>query len=301
VNSGLGLISGFFIAVVLMFMRDRADRKIQAPGDSDLYLNVSELGVIPSDEKERRRPRMLFRPGAAGEPAADKLELATFERRHSSIAEAFRVTLTSILFSAQQTTHPRVLAISSANAGDGKTTVVSNLAIALAQAGQRVLLIDGDMRLSRLHQIFEIDHSAGLSEVLAGKTRMTVRETKVPNLFLLPAGTSGDGNLLFKPSLSEHIKRLRTEFDMLLIDTPPMLQIPDARVLGRHADAMVLVIRAARTSRHAARLACARLADDGIPLLGTVLTDWNAKSAGGYGYPSYQAARYYYGNSKDAS
>jgi capsular exopolysaccharide synthesis family protein len=294
VNAALGLVSGLFLAVVLAFARDRADRRIQAPGDSGMYLNVSELGVIPSDEREGRRRRSILRPGRSEDAgSAERIELATLERRHSSIAEAFRVTLTSILFSAQHGTHPRVLAMSSANMNEGKTTVISNLAIALAQAGQRVLLIDGDMRLPRLHQIFEIDNRDGLSEVLAGKAPLTVRETRVPNLFLVPAGSSADGNLLFKPALGELLKRVRGEFDMVLIDTPPMLQMPDARVLGRHADAMVLVIRAARTSRDAARLACARLAEDGIPLLGTVLTDWNAKTAAGYGYNDYQSQYYY--------
>jgi capsular exopolysaccharide synthesis family protein len=300
-NAGLGLLSGLFVALVLAFMRDRADRRIQAPGDSGQYLDVPELGVIPSDECERHRLRKVRRSEISGEPAAHiagKLELATLERRHSSIADAFRVTLTSILFSAQRGTHPRVLAVSSANEGEGKTTVVSNLAIALAQAGQRVLLIDGDMRRPRIHDVFELSNSGGLSEVLAGKVPLTIRETRVPSLFMLPAGSSGDGNLLFKPSLGQLLERLRSEFDMVLIDTPPMLQIPDARVLGRHADAMIMVIRAARTSRDAARQACARLAEDGIPLLGTILTDWNAKIAARYGYNGYESKYYYGGGGK---
>jgi capsular exopolysaccharide synthesis family protein len=298
-NSGLGLLAGFVIAVAIAFMRDRADRRIQAPGDVGLYLNVSELGVIPSDENARRKSRRLLRSGATSTALApaEKLELVTFEHRHSAIAEAFRVTLTSILFSGQQGTPPRVLALSSAAPSEGKTTVLANLAIALAQAGQRVVLIDGDMRHPRIHDIFDIENTAGLSEVLAGKTMLTVRETRVPNLYLLPAGGSSDGNLLFKPALGELIKRLRNEFDMVLIDTPPMLQMPDARVLGRHADAMILVIRAARTSRDAARLACARLAEDGVPLLGTILTDWNAKASVAYGYDSY---KYTYGYGDEA-
>jgi capsular exopolysaccharide synthesis family protein len=241
--------------------------------------------VIPSDTESSWIRRK--RAGASLGESSEKLALATFERRHSPLAEAFRVTLTSILFSSQHGNPPRVLAISSAAPGEGKTTVLSNLAIALAQAGQRVVIIDGDMRRPRLHQIFELENTAGLSELLAGKTLLTVRETKVPNVFLLPAGSSSDGNLLFKPSLGELIKRLRVEFDMVLIDTPPMLQMPDARVIARHADAMILVIRAARTSRDAARLACSRLAEDGVPVLGTILTDWNPKAMVGYGYPTY--------------
>lgn len=300
-NAALGLFFGFWGGIALVAVRDRSDRRIQAPGDCTLYLNVPELGVIPSDEAERRKGRTLPR-GSDTEPAnggAQRLELSTWQRRFSPVAEAFRVTLTSILFSGQNDSHPQLLVISSASAEEGKTTTTSNLAIGLAQAGQRVLAIDGDIRRPRLHNIFEIGNEAGLSDILAGKTLVAVRETKVPNLFLLPSGSSTDSNLLFTPVLRELVGRLRNEFDIILIDTPPLLAMPDARVLGRHADAVVLVVRAHQTSRDAARLACARLEEDGIPVLGTILTDWNSKNVSAYGYQNYQSAYRSYGAAGD--
>lgn len=290
-NTVLGLVSGVFVGLTVVVMRDRADRRIEAPGDAALHLNVPELGVIPREHGSRNRLRLPGARDAAArlEREGSRLELTTWQRHLSPIAEAFRVTLTSILFSGQgqDGSRPRVLVVSSAAASEGKTTIASNLAIALAQASHRVLLIDGDIRHPRLHDIFNIERNSGFTDVLARKSLLTVRETKVANLFLLPSGSSGDANLLFTPVLGELLGRLRTEFDMVLIDTPPLLQMPDARILGRHADAVILVVRAHATSRAAARMACERLDGDGVPVLGAVLTDWNPGVSNQYGYSAY--------------
>jgi capsular exopolysaccharide synthesis family protein len=204
------------------------------------------------------------------------------------MGEAFRAAATSILFSEPNGGRPTVFVISSPAAQEGKTSVSSNLAIALAQANQRVLLIDGDLRRPRLHEIFETDNAVGLSGVLSGKALMTLHETKIPKLFLLPSGRTKDANLLFAPVLRELLRRLRKEFDIIVIDTPPVLQVPDARVLARHADAVVLVVRAQHTTRDAARMAYERLALDGTAVLGTILNDWKpARALGAYAYQAY--------------
>lgn len=287
-NTLFGLAFGMFAGVAIVFVRERADRTIQAPGDTALSLTVPELGVIPADETERRKRRAgrsHSRLLTGSDP--DRLELATFNRSFSVVADAFRATLTSILFSQPNGEHPRVIVVSSALPGEGKTTVASNLAIALAQANHRVLLVDGDMRRPRLHDVFEVDNRVGLSEILAGKTMLTIRETKVPGLFLLPSGGIKDANLLFAPAVGELLTRLRTEFDMIVMDTPPLLQMPDARVLGRHSDAVILVVRAEQTTRDAAKLARERLHEDGTYLIGTILTDWRPdRTSHAYGYYS---------------
>jgi succinoglycan biosynthesis transport protein ExoP len=180
--------------------------------------------------------------------------------------------------SGQNGSRPRVLVLTSANPREGKTTVITNLAIALAQANHRVLLIDGDTRRPRLHDIFGLENRAGLSEVLSGKSPLEVRETKIPNLYVLPSGEGDDMSLLFSPDLRTLLKRVKAEFDMILIDSPPMLQMPDARLMGRHADAMILVV-AQHTTRDAVGLACQRIAEDGSVLLGTILNNWDAKAS----------------------
>jgi len=289
-NSAFGLISGLFFGIALVILRAGSDRRIQQPGDTTLHLNVPELGVIPASGSMRK---LFSKAGNGLAPNGDtRLELTTWQQWPSVLAESFRLTLASILCSEQNGARPRVIVLSSANPGEGKTTVISNLAIALAQAGNRVLLIDGDMRKPRLHDIFDVANTAGLSDVLTGKSTPAVLETKIHNLFLMPSGKGGSGalNALFTPQLRSLLRRLKSEFDMILIDTPPMLHIPDARLLGRQADAVIIVV-AQNTSRDVVGTACQRLGEDGTKLLGTILNNWNPKDGRGYSdYQSYYKA-----------
>jgi len=275
-NSMLGLLFGTLLGTVIVIHRARADRGIQEPGDTTLHLNVPELGVIPATTLSGQAMKKLI--GSVTGADAERLELATFQQRYSLMAESFRLTLTSILLSGQNGGRPRVIVLTSANPREGKTTVISNLAIALAQANHRVLLIDGDLRRPRMHEIFGAENRGGLSDVLTGKSPLEVRETKIPNLHVLPSGQCDDMSLLFTPDLRTLLKRVKAEFDMVLIDTPPMLQMPDARLIGRHADAIILVV-AQHTTRDAVGLACQKIAEDGSVLLGTILNNWDAKGS----------------------
>lgn len=326
VNSALGMLAGIFAGVVVIITRERANRSLQEPGDIGHYLHAPELGMIPSaaSQASRRTPYGWRKGGnAAGQlsaalkegepPFRDGVELITWQRKPSMIAESFRAVLTSILFSGMNGNRPRVLVLASSSPAEGKTTVVSNLSIALAEIGQRVLLVDADMRKPRLHEVFDIPNDRGLGTLLEEPSLAepglngVVRQTFVPGLFLLASGParSSAANLLHSPALGELVARFRREFDMVLIDTPPMLQMPDARVIGRLADAVVLVARAGHTTRDAALAARQRFADDGIPLLGVVLNHWDPKSAPGgyYGYYggaySSSYAGYRYGGGKE--
>ena len=215
-------------------------------------------------------------------------------RSRPRLAESFRSVLASILFYGDGE-RPRVLVLSSPNPREGKTTVISNLAIALAEINRKVLLIDGDLRKPRLHHIFDLDNKTGLGDILRLPAPLNgqpihglVQETKVPNLYVLPSGSLElVTNLIHSKRFPEFLERARKEFDMILIDTPPMLQIADARIIGRLADAVVLVIRANQTTRDAAQLVRQRLADDGTPVLGSILNDWNPKHTTQYGYYNY--------------
>src|ERR1043166_5914078 len=273
-NTVLGLLTGTCIGVAFIIQRARSDRGIQEPGQLTLELNVPELGVIPTSVTERSQVQRLL--GKTDSPG--RLELTTWQQWPSVIAESFRVTLTSILLSEKNGVPLRTIVVSSANPSEGKTTVISNLGIALARTNRRVLLVDGDMRKPRLHDVFEVDNSVGLSDVLAGNASIAVRETKVPNLFLLPSGASADERLLFTSQLRQLLRRLKDEFDMVLIDTPPLLQMSDARLMGNQADAVILVV-AQHTDRDAVLMCQQRLAEDGSYLLGTILNNWNPKTS----------------------
>jgi capsular exopolysaccharide synthesis family protein len=312
VNAGLGLLSGGFLGMAFVVMRERANRTLQQPGDAPFLLNVPELGAIPNARASSRNRMYYLRNKetaaeasgkantlltAAGNEKAgprERVELVTLQRRPSMVAEAFRTVLTSILFSGENGSRPRVLAITSPGPYEGKTTVTTNLSIALAEIGRKVLLIDADLRRPRIHEIFRLDNEVGLASLLReaamdkAAVDAAVRETAVPNLFALPSGpsTSAAASLLFSPHMQELLKRFKGEFDTVLIDTPPTLQMPDARVIGRLADAVVLVTRANHTTRDAALAARQRFGEDQTRVLGTILNDWDPKLApnGYYGY-----------------
>jgi capsular exopolysaccharide synthesis family protein len=185
-----------------------------------------------------------------------------------------------------------VIVLSSAAPEEGKTTVVSNLAIALAEIRQRVLLIDGDMRKPRLHKVFFVDNDSGMVDILRQtepfETSLNglARRTEIPNLWVLPSGPAehGDTALLHSARLRELIQQVRKDYDTILIDTPPMLTMADARVIGRVADAVILVVRANHTTTDAIKTASQRLGEDGTRVLGTVLNDWNLKNSTHSGY-----------------
>ena len=220
------------------------------------------------------------------------------------LAEAFRATLISILSSEQNGKGRQVILVTSPSPQEGKSTVIANLAIALAEINQRVLLIDADMRRPRLHAVFNHANTSGLSDLLREKTpcdeypaEALARKTHVPRLFLLPSGPGcvNVSRLFYSPRMVELALRLRNEFDTVLIDTPPVLHVADARILSRLADAVVLVLRAGRTTREAAAMAVQVFEADGVPVLGTVLNDWNPRTMGrGYHPSDYHS---YYGPS----
>jgi capsular exopolysaccharide synthesis family protein len=215
------------------------------------------------------------------------------------MAEAFRATLTSILFSAENEPRVQSLVITSPSKGEGKTTVTTNLAIALAEINHRVVLIDADMRLPRLHAIFDLPNTAGLSDLLHERRPFDeyadeelARKTHIPNLYVMPAGPARTNiaRLLYSHRASELLMRLRGSFDMILLDSPPVMHVPDARILARVADAVVLVMRAHHTSQMSALASVRCFEEDGRILLGTILNDWDPKRSnyGSYGpYGSY--------------
>ncbi|MBI3668687.1 MAG: polysaccharide biosynthesis tyrosine autokinase [Acidobacteria bacterium] len=320
VNSALGLLCGTFLGFGFVVFRTRLDRSIQAPGDVQVYLNLPELGVIPlaeisetrwiSGRTPGKRTPLLAKsltsdngaPGRAASDPSDCLELVTWKHKPSPLAESFRATLTSILLPSQNGDHPQVIVVSSPSPAEGKTTVASNLSIAVAEIGRRVLLIDGDLRQPQLHKILGVSNSWGLSDILLSDSPIEsvplshlVTETRIPGLSLLSSGTStlSISHLLHSPRMEALLARMRREFQMVLIDAPPMMHLADARLLGRLSDGVVLVFRAGQTTREAALLASQRFVEDGTRILGTVLNSWDPRKTPGHGYG------YGYGYSKD--
>jgi capsular exopolysaccharide synthesis family protein len=293
-------------------MRERVDRTLRDPSDIDFYLNLPQLGLIPAADSKRSRLSDYYNrksatpvenlpaPSPGNLPAA--LELVTIQHPASTVAEAFRATLTSILFSHHNGTRPRRLVITSPSPSEGKTTVAANLAIALAEVNQRVLLIDADMRRPRLHSIFQLSNHAGLSSLLSANGEFSptlidaaIQSTPIPNLSVLPSGpeTHAAANLLHSCNLAEILTHAASHYDMVLLDSPPMLQMPDARILSRQADAVILVTRAGKTTRDAGLAARQRLQEDGTRVLGVVMNDWDRSMSNSYSTSNYYYSGYY--------
>ena len=306
-NTLAGSLSGLFAGLLLVLSRQSLDRSLKAPGEVSFHLRLPELGVIPVENPASRNghaprngrgnptrltiPPVL--PDSREKIGASRVELSVWQNKSSVIAESFRSALTSILVSGENGVSPRVILISSASRGEGKTTVASNLGIALAEISQRVVLIDADMRQPRLNEVFNVPNNWGLSDLLREKSVLRespleslVQRTHIPNLFILTSGPRINNitNLLHSGRMLELLQRLRSEFDTVLIDTPPMLNISDARILGRLVDAAILVFRAGKTSRDVALAAKCRMSDDGIPVIGTILNGWDLKAMNRYGY-----------------
>ncbi len=290
----LGMCFGIFGSFSLVMIQEKLSRRIEAPGEAPLYINAPELGVVPAWAIDRAGYRKKD-----GDPA-----IITFQRNQSLAAEAFRVILTSMLYIGRRRP-AQVIVVGSPGAGEGKTTIISNLAMGFAETNRSVLVIDCDMRRPRLHQLFELPNETGLADLLARKEPLEARDlvlaarnTRFSGVNVLTSGKldTGAAGLLHSLRLGELIALARQQFDAVLIDTPPMLHLADARVVGSFADGVLIVVRSGQTSRESVLSVRQRLDQDGIPVLGSVLNDWNPKAAGYYGYESY--SQYYSYQSK---
>lgn len=316
IGGGLGLMTGLLLGCVLAVILQQSEQKFYKPGEPVSVLKLPELGVIPSNALfedrnplqriaarlpfvQRRRPGLLTSTESGPEPGPARVELITHEQRPSLVAESFRAVLTSLLFAPQQL-QPRVLTVTSANPQEGKSTVSSNLAIALSDMGRRVLLVDCDLRKPRQHTVFNVDNSWGLSDILmqtkpvmAYPMEALARQTQIAGLMVMTSGAPLESatNHIHSARFRELLERFRTEFDYVLVDTPPMMLVPDARVVGQWSDGVILVIRAAQTLQSDALTIARRLREDGTTIIGTVLNQWVPPGLGKKSYRKYH--KYY--------
>jgi succinoglycan biosynthesis transport protein ExoP len=224
------------------------------------------------------------------------------------MSESFRATLTSILFRQDRRHSPenrerryrgRVLGVASIDAMEGKTTVVTNLAVAAAERQLRVLLIDADLRRPRLHEIFNIANDRGLTDLLqrsdcasfidCAPVEGLAQPTHIENLWVLPSGQTNEATakLLYSANLGALLRRFRRDFDLVLIDTSPMSLYADARILGRLSDGVVMVVRSNTKTSEELNAAHQKLSQDRIPMVGMVLNDWKMDSSRARAYGRY--------------
>ncbi len=284
-----GLVLGLILGILLALYRDRHHKTFRMPGDAERFLNLAELGTIPSAKQLTFGDVRSLTLNSEASPIAmagsqsETIGLSRWDDDFSITAEAYRsVTFSMLLSEARRGLRSYV--ISSPNSGEGKTTITTNLGIALSKSKMRVVLIDGDLRRPSLHRIFGIENSFGLRNMLQGDIHLEAipeevltHLTMIPNLCVIPAGEgAGDvQELLHSPAFGQLLKRLSRLFDIVLIDTPPMLHMADARIMASHCDGAILVFRAGQTIREDAVAARNLFDRDGVKLAGSILNGFD--------------------------
>ncbi|HET9226537.1 MAG TPA: polysaccharide biosynthesis tyrosine autokinase, partial [Thermoanaerobaculia bacterium] len=221
--------------------------------------------------------------------APGRIELVPHEGPRLAVSEAYRSLRTALLLSSAH--ELRVVAVTSAVASEGKSATATNLAVVMAQLGRRVLIVDADLRKPRLHEVLQVSNRAGLVSYLTGGADFegVVRNTAVQNLWVIPSGPipPNPSELLASDRMEELVRLTRSRFDFVVIDTPPILPVTDAALVGTRVDGVTLCLRAGKVTRDEARTCLDRLKLSGIKVLGVVLNR-HTTAQGGYSGRRYQ-------------
>src|SRR5213594_2683650 len=292
-NLTLGVLAGLVLAVGAAFSCEYFDQSVKSTQEVEDLLLLPTLATIPNFEQARRATvrgpharRLLASSNGNGAAASNgngttdtpdrQGDLVLLREPWSQVAEAFRSLRTAVLFTARGAP-PKVIVVTSAVAAEGKTVGSLNLATALAEAGSRVLLLEADLRHPRCHRTLGVNADRGLSNVLDGQEALesVIHALEAPPLFFCPAGSlpRNPADLVSSPRMRQALERLRSQYDFVIVDTPPVLPVTDAVVLAREADAVVLVVKGHGTPSALVREARDRLLMAGAALLGVVVND----------------------------
>lgn len=286
-NVAGGAVAGLLLALLVVVVRERLDNSVKTSDDVEHELNTTFLGLLPTlDAGEEKKVR---RAGADRPP-----ELVVHHEPLSGIAEAARTLRTNLLF--MNPDHPyRMLLVTSAAPAEGKTTVACSIAIALAQGGQRVCIMDCDLRRPRLHRIFDRSGDAGLTNALVGEA--TIDEialpTEVPNLYCIPAGPipPNPADMFHSEKFKQLLAELGERFDRVILDSPPLAAVTDSAIIAKLVDGAVFVVRAFKTSMGISKQGLRALTDVDAPIVGCVLNAVDYRKASSYYYQYYSYKR----------
>jgi capsular exopolysaccharide synthesis family protein len=299
-NIALSFLVGLVGGIGLALLREYLDNTVKTPDDVETLARLPSLAVVPAftDGKGTARKSRLL-GGASVNGHEKRIELVAQHLPKSQMSEAFRALRTSLLLS--QAGHPpQVILVTSALPREGKTTAAANLAVTLAQLGDRTLLIDADLRKPGVGRLLNLTDGkyAGLSSFLAGVSSLdsvTVPHPAIPNLVAIPTGPlpPNPADLLSSHKLADAIRQLRTQYKFIVIDSPPIMAATDAVIVSVQADGVLLVVRSGETPKEAFTRARDLLTSVKCHLLGVVLNAVDS-SAPDY-YYSYRYYPYSYG------
>ena len=269
----LGLAAGLMLGLGAAFLRDSLDDALSSKEAAERSAGAPVIAMVPMVTSWRKRNRA---------------EVASTSAPTSPAAEAYRSLRTSLQF-ARQAQELHTLLVTSPAAAEGKTSTLANLGAVFAQAGERVVLVSCDLRRPRLGQMYGVDEQSGLTTVLLGQQTLEQSLQQVPGydcLWILAAGPvpPNPAELLDGPQAREIFAALRENFDLVLVDSPPVLPVTDAMVLSKYADGTLLVVAAGQTKRAELQRAAERFSQAKAPVVGIVLNEVTRQSAYGSGY-----------------
>lgn len=285
VATALSLVVGLGFVFLMVFL----DRSIKSAADAQSSAGAPVLGIVP----------------VLAETEAAKLDVRgrdmyVFEHPKSQLAEACRSLRTNIVFSGADR-QLRTIVVSSANPREGKTTMVLYLGTTMAQSGQRILLVDSDMRRPRLHVSAGLPRGIGLSNLIVGDESYddAIKSTEIPNLFVLPCGPlpPNPAELLMSKRFATVLEELGKRFDTVILDSPPLGAVTDAVVLSKQTDGVILVVHASKTLRDEVKRASRQIKHVNGQIIGIVLNQLDAKDHR-YGYYNYYG---YHSDTKEAA
>ena len=312
----VGGLLGFFLGVVLAFVRETLDTSIGTIEDVESYLGVRVLGIVPHIDPRETMQRLIERRPALAAMDPDALQshalLITHFDPKSPVAEAYRTLRTNIQFERIER-GGKVLVVTSPTLQEGKTTTIVNLALTMAQNGQKTLLVGANMRRPSIHRFFGIEREPGLSDILVGNAqwRDCVRGVAdilmgrfemedvmaapgLDNLHIIEAGPipPNPSELLSTQAMTDFLSAVAAEYDIVLVDTPPILPVTDSAIVAGKADGVLLVYQAGKVGRLVLKRAKTHLESARAEVWGVVLNDLQTEVSG-YTYTHYYT--HYYG------
>lgn len=271
-NVALGGLIGLMLGLGLALLRDRLDNTVKDRAEAGEAAGAAVIGAVPFDADLPKRPLVPFGEG------------------HSSSAEAYRQLRTNLQF-LDVDNPPKTLVITSAVPGEGKTTTALNLAMVLAESGNRVALVEGDLRRPRITRYLQLIENVGITNVLAGSVDLddVLQPTVSPRVTVLASGPHppNPSELLGSSNMRALLDELRTRYDYVVIDAPPLLPVTDAAVLTTVADGAILVARHGHTKREQLSRAAANLRAIDATVLGTIIAMVPSKAGTDYEYAYY--------------
>jgi capsular exopolysaccharide synthesis family protein len=275
-NIALACLIGIMMGLGIAFFVEYLDNTIKDPDDVTAYMALPFLGYVPSARKEVKSP--------------EEIDLIVYQKPRSVISEAYRSIRTSILFAFADKPGKTIL-LTSTNPQEGKTSAAINLGITMANTGEKVLLVDGDLRCSRLHKSFGLAKETGLSDYLIGKVDLdkVLKPTTIENLYLLSAGSTppNPAELLSSARMKTFLEETKRRFDRIIIDGTPILTFTDAAIVANMVDGVIMLVRCGKVPIEIVVRAKQKLLDSKANILGVLLNNVD------YGKESYYYYYYY--------